>query len=76
MFAPDEREARLKKWFENHRAGLPEMAWHEFCRRCRLDAGNFLHGLAADPEADPLPVVEQISQGVFRVQGLPFFWII
>ncbi len=68
---PDEREARLKKWFENHRAGLPEMAWHEFAASAGSTLGIFCMVSQLIRKQDPLPVVEQIHKAYFPwVQGL------
>ena len=37
----EERVPRLKEWFEEHRAGLPEMSWFEFAACCGSTLGIF-----------------------------------
>ncbi len=68
---PDEREVRLKKWFESHRAGLPEMAWYEFAAGAGSTLGIFCMVSQLLRKQDSLPVVERIHRAYFPwVQGL------
>lgn len=68
---PDEREERLKKWFDGLRPGLPEMAWYEFAACAGSTLGIFCMVSLLFGKQDAAPAVERIRRAYFPwVQGL------
>jgi len=68
---PDEREEGLKRWFDRHRDGVPEMAWYEFAACAGSTLGIFCMVSQLFRTQDPSPIVERIHKAYFPwVQGL------
>ncbi len=68
---PDEREPRLKQWFDDHKPILPEMAWYEFAASAGSTLGIFCMVSQLLRRQDSAPIVEPIRKAYFPwVQGL------
>ncbi|MFC7373298.1 tetraprenyl-beta-curcumene synthase family protein [Fictibacillus iocasae] len=66
-----ERETRLKKWFDAHKAGLPQMSWYEFSACAGSTLGIFSLVSYAFCEGFTEKHASQIKTGYFPwVQGL------
>lgn len=68
---PDEREPRLKKWFDGYRPILPEMTWYEFAASTGSTLGIFCMVSQLLRKQGAAPIVEPIRKAYFPwVQGL------
>ena len=67
----EERVPRLKKWFEAHQPGLPEMSWFEFAASCGSTLGIFCLVSSAFHDRCSPDLAERIKEAYFPwVQGL------